>query len=82
MSQAGFELKYICPGCNSLLMMCPDTEVLYHCSKCKISFAIYRENKEGNFYINDLEPRKYTGGPFCSGTFEHCCRIYKLKVFS
>lgn len=52
-----------------------DDNVLYQCKKCEIVHLGDMENhtSNGNFYVKNIF--------IANGTFEECCRIYKLKVF-
>lgn len=65
---------YHCPECNALLPYDSDN-VLYQCLKCKIVYLgdMDYDTRNGNFYVNEKL--------IFNGTFEECCRAYKLKAF-
>ena len=54
---------------------------LYHCIDCFITYEIINnKNQTGNLYVNDNDPTMMNV-PFYRGTFDICCRVYKLKTF-
>lgn len=66
--------KYLCPGCNTVMDYNAET-VIYKCDKCFIIYLDELDNhsNNGNFFVE--------GDLFTNGTFEYCCRVYKLKAF-
>lgn len=87
-------MEYVCPECNYVMPVIDRDDrgyqdliviTTYHCYKCKITWIDYPavDNlPNGDFYINDEVPMKFTHGPiFESISFIECCRLYKLKAF-
>lgn len=71
-------MSYNCPGCNNIM----NEEICgsglppnYYCLPCGIFYLKLHEIQIHNseFIVN--------GKTLCHGTFNHCCRIYKLKAF-
>lgn len=67
-------LDRICPQCNNLMFF-DDNISTSNCSSCDIQYNEYQANSISNFQF--LLNRNI----LAIGTFEYCCRIYKLKVF-
>lgn len=79
-------MKYLCPKCNQEMIVyrgyhgqfSPD----YICNSCNIIYVteyfINGELYSGRLTLNNLDPCNV----IVTGTFEYCCRIYKLKCFT
>lgn len=65
----------ICPQCNKIMLHLM-TSNHYYCGKCKIKYLSFLEGAFNNYQLLVNEDF------FAEGTFEHCCRLFKLKVFS
>ena len=71
--------KYICPQCNSQMLYNGTYEV-YFCNneetQCKMEYNLcldVGDKYNYQFLVNDKV--------IATGTFEECCRIFKLKAF-
>lgn len=80
-------MEHLCPECNQ--PMC-EREFIYHtsdyyCNNCDILYSseftssdkIYFKSRLIKNYSNDFKKQL-----ILYGTFEECCRLYKLRVFS
>lgn len=70
--------NYICPQCDKLMLYDKDMGSCY-CNTCQIKYFEHLNNAphdllNGKFIVN--------AAIYAEGTFEYCCRAYKLKVFS
>lgn len=71
---------YICPKCQKEMIIVRHF-YLFHCGDCFITYELIdHENQTGSLYTNDFDPTA-VNFPFYRGTFDTCCRIYKLKSF-
>ncbi len=72
--------KYHCPQCNELMVLA-NYDLYYKCKLCCIKYYLISVNDahpivkslDNTFWVND--------DLLCEGTFEECCKFYKLKVF-
>lgn len=79
----------VCNGIISIILE-KDTRYKVHCYNCLITFDSLTYVKSGTIWtiksamwFNDTQHgMKRIKDPDVFGTFEHCCRIYKLKAFS
>lgn len=60
-------MKYICPKCDQEMI---DLTFISRCKMCKISYYYHNDNPCMVF-----DQIQYFG------SFEECCRVYKMKVF-
>ena len=72
-------MSYNCPECNNIMEeeFCgKGVPPNYICDKCNIIYVEQHKDSErfSQFCVNKII--------LCQGTFEHCCRIYKLKCFT
>lgn len=68
-------IDYSCPQCNNIMQYVREGN-FYHCHNCLITYFDKLKNHADN---NKLWIK---GKFFAEGTFEYCCRVYKLKAFS
>ena len=72
-------MSYNCPGCNNIMEEedCGiDLPPNYVCGECEI---IYLKRNDSEIHLSDIVVKNNV---LCKGTFDYCCRIYKLKCFT
>lgn len=74
-------MEYICPKCQKEMKIVRH-HYLFHCPDCLITYELVdHKSQTGSLYTSDHDPTAINI-PFCKGTFQTCCRVFKLKAFS
>lgn len=74
MSQADSQLKYLCPACDHKMINVGDGNF----DPC---FQCLTENHNIYYWVNN-EELWIDNTIYVTGTFEHCRKMYRLKIFS
>lgn len=74
---------YNCPSCHEEMMI-PDnfSPEIHHCFNCKITYCQSLTANTGSLFVNDLIPLRHTVDSIFEGTYEECCKAFKLKAFT
>lgn len=81
-------MKYVCPGCDQEMLTVNGSSYLslgwepdVQCIGCQIIYVTpFKIDDISGMRVGVLEYLK--GEEIAKGSFEQCCRVYKLKAFS